>query len=159
VSRRWLIAVGVALAAIGLVGFVQTIIWNGWREYTATIITRNTSDVRSCGIITWHERYVAEVSDDTWWASDPRREKTEIAGPRDVKFGSRAGGRGTFFGLWEFLNTTGWKSPHPCETRVDFVPKHESLAKTVKEMVDGGASLHAIATALGERATTPCGTP
>lgn len=57
-------------------------------------------------------------------------------------------------GSWEFLNTRGWKSPLPCETRVDFVPKHEALADIVKDMVDGGASLHHIATALGQSYAT-----
>jgi DNA invertase Pin-like site-specific DNA recombinase len=53
-------------------------------------------------------------------------------------------------GSWEYLNTAGWKSPRPCLVQVDFVPKHESLAATVMDMVNSGASLPNIATALGE---------
>lgn len=57
-------------------------------------------------------------------------------------------------GTWEFLSTRGWKSPHPCETRVDYVPKFESLADTVKDMADGGATVSSIAAALGETIAT-----
>lgn len=57
-------------------------------------------------------------------------------------------------GAWGYLQSRGWKSPHPCETRVAFVPKHETLAGIVEDMVDGGASLHAIAIALGQSYAT-----
>lgn len=57
-------------------------------------------------------------------------------------------------GAWGYLHSRGWKSLKQCETRVEFVPKHETLAGIVKDMVDGGASLHHIATALGQSYAT-----
>ena len=50
---------------------------------------------------------------------------------------------------WEYLSTSGWKSPESCEVRLGFVPAYETLAPVAAPMADAGMSVPAIAAGLG----------